>query len=194
MSPLGPPRGDLESFPAHDLDGGELLCRIHRSDRSPWWFSNDGSGRFDLLRGNSGTCYLGQHPVGAFIEVFRTGTVIPEIEVRTRRLARLQAPSATTLADCTASEARSFGVTGAIHSRPDYDLTRAWAQALADAGFGGILYHLSHDPAGSEIGVALFGSADEQDLPIEGTGAIPDDVLDEARTRFGLLVLPSPDS
>lgn len=193
MSPLGPPPGDLGGFPAQELDAEQPLYRVHRSERSPWWFSNDGSGRFDLLRSAAGTCYLAERPVGAFIEVFRTNMLIPQVEVNARLLARLRTPAATRLADCSATRARSFGVTGAIHSAPDYDLTHEWAQAFADAGFGGILYRVSHDPSGSEIGVALFGGAGEQDLPIEGSSAIPDDVLEEARTRFGLLVLPTPD-
>jgi hypothetical protein len=170
-----------------------VLYRIHRSDRLPWWFSNDGSCRFDLLHEDEGTCYLAERPLGAFIEVFRTGTVIPEAEVRVRTLAQLRPPSATTLADCTATGARGYGVTGAIHSQPDYDRSRAWAQAFADAGFGGILYQLSHDPSGSELGIALFGQSGEQPLPVEKTMPIPDEVLDEARRRFSLFVLPTPD-
>jgi RES domain len=193
VSPLGSPPPDLGGFPTLDLDSKRPLYRIHRRDKSPWWFSNDGSGRFDLLRNDRGTCYLAERPVGAFIEVFRTDTVIPQAEVDARSLAELGPPSKTTLANCTASEARGFGLTAAIHSQPEYDMPRVWAQALADAGLGGVLYRLSHDPSGSELGVALFGDAAEQDLPIETSVAIPDDVLEEARKRFGILVLPSPD-
>jgi hypothetical protein len=193
VSPLAAPPRELGGFPAHDLARDRVLYRIHRSDRSPWWFSNDGSGRFDLLRRGEGTCYLAERPVGAFVEVFRTGTVIPEVEVGVRALAELRPPSATTLADCTASGARAYGVTGAIHSQPDYNRTRAWAQAFANAGFGGILYRVSHDPSGSELGVALFGQAGEQHLPVEVTMPIPDAVLDAARRRFSLFVLPTPD-
>jgi RES domain len=192
VRPLEPPPDDLGGFPTHKLEPGRLLYRIHRSDRSPWWFSNDGSGRFDLFGEDTGTCYLAERPVGTFIEVFRTGTLIPEVEVSVRSLARLRVPSATRLANCTASEARRFGITAAIHSQPNYNVPRAWAQAFADVGFGGVLYRLSHDPSVSEIGVALFGGAAEQVLPIESTGSIPDDVLEEGRTRFGLLVLPTP--
>ena len=192
MSPLEAPPKELGGFPAHELGADRVLYRIHRIDRSPWWFSNDGSSRFDLLRGDEGTCYLAERQVGAFVEVFRTGTVIAEAAVRVRSLALLRSPASTRLADCTASEARGFGVTAAIHSQPDYDLTREWAQAFADAGFGGILYTLSHDPSGSELGVALFGPAGEQSLPVDGTEAIPADVVDEARARFSLVVLPTP--
>lgn len=194
MSPLGTPPGDLGGFPGRDLDTDQILYRVHRSERSPWWFSDDGSGRFDLSVKGMGTCYLAERPVGAFIEVFRTETVIPEQEVKARSLARLRAPAPTRLADCTASTARGFGVTAAIHSQPDYELTLAWSQAFAEGGFGGILYRLSHDPSGSELGVALFGSAGERDLPIDSSAAIPEDVLDEARGRFGLLVLPAPET
>ena len=192
MSPLPPPLDELEGFPTVELDPEQPLFRIHRRERSPWWFSNDGSGRFDLLASDAGTCYLAQRPVGAFSDVFRTETVIPEAEVSARALARLQAPATENLADCASTRARRFGVTAAIHSQPDYALTHAWARALADAGFGGILYRVSHDPSGSELGVALFGAGGEQALPIGNTEAIPDDVLEEARTRYGLLILPTP--
>jgi hypothetical protein len=192
VSPLAPPPDDLEGFPRVELDSERPLFRIHRLERSPWWFSYDGSGRFDLLTADVRTCYLAQRPVGAFIEVFRTGTVIPEAEVNARALARLRVPGATELADCMSSRARSFGVTAAVHSQPNYALTQEWAQAFAAAGFGGILYRVSHDPSGSELGVALFGAAGAQDVPIENTEAIPDEILEEARIRFGLLVLPTP--
>jgi RES domain len=192
VSPLGPPPSELGDFPAHDLDTGQVLYRVHRRGLSPWWFSSDGSGRFDLVD-ERGTCYVAQRPLGAFIEVFRIETVIPEQEVNVRSLAELRAPVAIRLADCTASQTRRFGVTAAIHSQPDYELTHAWSRALSEAGFGGILYRLSHDPSGSELGVALFGRAGAQDLPVENSSPIPEEVLEEARTRFGLLVLPTPD-
>jgi RES domain len=192
VSPLGPPPADVGGFPTQALDPGRLLYRVHRRDQSPWWFSNDGSGRFDLRRNGQGTCYLAVSRVGAFIEVFRTETVIPDAEVSVRSLAQLRAPWPATLANCTASEARGFGLTAAIHTQPDYEVPHAWAQAFADAGLRGVLYRLSHDPSGTELGVALFGGAGQQVLPIESTEAIPDEVLDEARSRFGLLVLPTP--
>ena len=191
MSPLRRPRDDLSGFPTYDLQRRETLYRLHRADRSPWWFSSDGSGRFDL-EPPSGTCYLASTPVGAFIEVFRVETVIPEPELEVRALSRLVVPRRSRLADCTASRARRFGITGAIHTQPDYALPRAWAAAFAATGFDGIRYRLSHDPAQREVGVALFDAAGEQDYPVRKTEPVPAGVVDEARRRFGLVVAPTP--
>jgi len=79
-------------------------------------------------------------------------------------------PTRTRLADCTISAARKFGITGAIHTQPDYTVPQAWAEAFAAAGFGGIRYRVSHDPAQRELGVVLFGAAGEQSFPVRRTG------------------------
>ena len=192
MSPLGRPPDDLSSFPVFDLRRRERLYRLHRSDVGPWWFSRDGCGRFDLPDGEQGTCYLAVSAVGAFIEVFRVATVIPEAEVEARSLSTLAPPKRVSLADCTVSAARKFGITGAIHTQPDYALPQAWAAALAAAGFGGIRYRLSHDPAQKELGIALFGAAGEQSLPVRSTESVPADVIEAARRQFGLVVAPTP--
>jgi hypothetical protein len=191
LSPLGLPPDDLSRFPAFGVDRRRSLYRIHRTDIGPWWFSSDGSGRFDL-RDECGSCYLADTPVGAFIEVFRVATVIPEAEVEARSLSSLVPPSRTRLADCTVSAARKFGITGAIHTQPDYTAPQAWAEALAAAGFGGIRYRLSHDPAQRELGVVLFGTAGEQSFPVRRTEPIPTDVIETARQKFGLVVAPTP--
>jgi RES domain len=191
LSPLRRPPEDLSGFPTYDLLRSEQLYRLHRADRSPWWFSSDASGRFDL-EPPRGTCYLAASPVGAFIEVFRVETVIPEAEIDVRALSSLAAPRRSRLADCTVSAARKFGITGAIHTQPDYTLPREWATAFAAAGFAGIRYRLSHDPAQRELGIALFGVAGQRTLPVRKTESIPASVIDVARRRFGLVVAPTP--
>jgi RES domain len=191
LSPLGLPPDDLTRFPAFGVDRRRSLYRIHRSEVGPWWFSGDGSGRFDLRDGR-GSCYLAATPVGAFIEVFRVDTVIPEAEVEARSLSSLVPPTRTRLADCTVSAARKFGITGAIHTQPDYTVPQAWAEAFAAAGFGGIRYRVSHDPAQRELGVVLFGDAGEQSFPIRRTEPVPASVIEAARRRFGLIVAPTP--
>ena len=66
------------------------------------------------------------------------------------------------------------------------------AEAFAAAGFGGIRYRVSHDPAQRELGVVLFGDAGAQSLPVRRTEAIPASVIEAARRRFGLIVAPTP--
>lgn len=192
MSPLAAPPAELGGFPAYPLPRERLLYRIHRRERPPWWFSSDGSGRFDLLREDAGTCYLAERPAGAFLEVFRSGTLIPEAEVVARSVSELLPPAATVVADCTTPQARGFGVTAALHSQPEYDLTRVWAQAFADAGFDGIRFLMGHDPSAREVGVALFGRAGEHDLDVHRTGPISADLIEEVRGRFALVVVPAP--
>ena len=191
MSPLRRPPSDLSGFPTYDLTRRELLYRLHRAEASPWWFSSDGSGRFDLDPPR-GTCYFAASPVGAFIEVFRVETVIPEPALDARALSRVVSPKRARLADCTVSKARRFGITGAIHTQPDYELPRAWAAAFARAGFDGIRYRLSHDPAQREVGVAVFDESGEHDYAVRKTEPVPAEVIDEAWQRFGLVVAPTP--
>jgi hypothetical protein len=191
LSPLGLPPEDLTRFPTYDVDRRRSLYRIHRTDVGPWWFSGDGTGRFDLRDGR-GSCYLSVTPVGAFIEVFRVGSVIPEAEVDARSLSSLVPPARTRLADCTVSAARKFGITGAIHTQPDYTVPQAWAEAFAASGFGGVRYRLSHDPAQRELGIVLFGAEGEQSLPVRRTEPVAASVVETARQRFGLVVAPTP--
>lgn len=135
MSPLKPPPGSLEGFPAFRPSLTTPLFRIHRADRSPWWFSYS--------------------------------------------------------SPCTAREARAFGITAAIHSQPDYELPQIWAGAFHRAGFGGVRYLASHDPAQTHAAIAFFGKARESSFPIERTEPIPPALTDDAATVFGLRVLPS---
>lgn len=168
------------------------LCRIHRAGRSPWWFSHDGTGRFDLA-GGRGTCYLAEESAGCFLEVFRPWLLIPEPEVAARRISRpVPSGGELLLADCTEEGARAFGVTGEIHSTSDYALTRRWAAAFADAGFDGIRYLLRHDPAQRLAGIALFGPAGAPPWPTPVAEPLGPDLLREIETRFGLRVLPVP--
>jgi hypothetical protein len=191
--PLYDPPASLDGFPS--LSVSEQLYRIHRSDHEPLYLSNTGESRFDLPAPR-GTLYTAQTPVGAFLEVFR-GRLIPSAEVAARSLTRLDPTGdPLSLADCTNPEARGFGVTAAIHSTLDYDLTQRWALAFADAGFDGIYYLVSHDPGATEHGIALFAEVPTRPrLPIAGIGGIastpiPDDLVAEVQRRFRLLVLP----
>jgi hypothetical protein len=171
---------------------GARLYRIHRANRNPWWFSSDGSGRFDLPpASDSGTCYLGEDPIGCFVEVFRSTVIVPSPEVESRRISRLEIPAAR-LDDLASGQCRRFGLTAEIHSTPDYGMTQLWAAALWRAGFDGIHYLLRHDPRQRLAAIALFGPAGAHSQPAVSTDAVGADVVAEAERLFGIRVLPLP--
>lgn len=138
-----------------------------------------------------GTCYLADEPVGCFLEVFRFWTLVPEAELVVRRLVRLDLPPVL-LADCSSGRCREFGLTGDIHSTPDYAVTQAWAAAFAAAGFDGVRYLLRHDPGQLLAGIALFGPAGAADWSFNPGETIGPAVIEEAGRRFGVRVLPTP--
>jgi hypothetical protein len=194
VSPLALPPHDLAGFPEHLLPAGTPLFRVHRAVRGPWWFSSDGSGRFDLAPPR-GTCHLAAEPIGAFLEVFRDVHLIDPRDVTARRLSRLELPRPLRLADCTAARSRGFGVTAALHATPEYSRVHTWAAAFAGAGLDGVRYRVSHDPSQRLAGYALFGEAG---VPADGAlwppgtrTPIPGSVLREAKERFGILALPA---
>jgi len=54
-----PPRANLDAagFPSAVLSARDKVWRSHRATLSPWWYSSDGSGRFDLEDSKHGTLY-----------------------------------------------------------------------------------------------------------------------------------------
>ncbi len=193
MSPLRHPPADLKGFPYRTLTIAHTLARIHRRAHGPWFYSAEGSGRFDLTDGSGlGTCYLAERPLGAFVEVFQDTVLVDEADVLRRKLSLLSVPREVKLANCTSGRARRFGVTGGLHSTQDYDLTQRWAVALKDAGFGGVRYLVSHDPAQQLVAVALFGPAGEQTHPVGESRDIDAKLIGLAEQRFGIRVRPAP--
>ncbi len=187
--PLEEPPESLEEFPERILQEGLVLARIHRSETDPLFFSTSGGGRYDIDL--EGTLYLAADEVGAFVEVFRS-RLVPLDEVAARRLAFVRLRANLRLADLTSGVSRGFGVTAAIHASPDYGLCQRWAAALKRQGFDGVVYRLSHDPSGELVGVALFGPRDEvlSQLIVLDDQPIGDELIEEVRRRFGVLVLP----
>jgi len=190
VRPLARPPADLAGFPAIILPARRVLYRIHRGDRLPWWFSSDGSGRFDLPEPR-GSCYLTEEPLGAFVEVFRDTMIVSQLVVEARRLSRPRVARRVRVADCTSRRARSFGVTAGIHSSPEYRVTQAWASAFTAYGFDGIRYLVSHDPAQRCVGIALFGRSGAVRGRAASTVAIPEDLIRTAADEFGILVVPA---
>ena len=187
--PLEEPPETLDDFPTAVLDDAVVLARIHRAERDPLFFSTGGRGRFDI--NPEGTLYLASDEGCAFVEVFRS-RLVPLEEVAVRRLAFIGLRAEFRLADLTSAASRGFGVTAAIHASSDYELSQRWAAALHGQGFGGVVYRLSHDPSGESVGVALFGPRDQvvSGLVVVDDQPIGDELIEQVRSRFGVLVLP----
>lgn len=164
---------------------------MHRATVSPWWFSSDRGGRFDL-EPPCGTCYLSETPLGALIEHFDGISVIPRSDLDARRISTLASTRRLRLADCASPAARRFGADPSLSAGPDYVRAQRFAAWLHDAGFDGIRYLLRNDPAARLLGLALFGSAGELRLPVRSTSAVDEALLVEAAQLFGVEILPTP--
>jgi hypothetical protein len=192
LSPRGlpAPPDELPELPSIKL-GPKPLWRIHPAEVDPWFFDVGPDGRFNLAE--SGTCYLAEEPIGAFVEKFgrllRPAGVIPEPLVDAQRLSRLRPPKAD-LVDLTDPTILGLvGLTAEIHSTSDYNLTQGWALALREAGYDGVRYKARHDPRGELVSSALFGSA-KSPRSAAKTTTIPVDLIHEAAATFAITVLP----
>jgi hypothetical protein len=179
----------LDDFPRRTLRGDRPLYRIHR--RPVWWFSSDGSGRFDPLGTGMGASYWAERPLGAWIEVFRKQMLLSEMDLTARRLSSVALGRDLRLADLTSRRALAFGVTASIGANEDYRPSQAFAAQAVEAGFDGVRYRVRHDPAQRLYGVALFGEA-RTPWPSGAEGDIPDELIAEAKSAFGYRVLPPP--
>lgn len=171
MSPsvsLGEP-GDLRGFPL--ASPPSRLVRVCRSGSRTWWFSSDGSGRFDLPR-PEGTCYLATDAYAAIREATRLGPVSTDW-VHTRELRHVDSPDPDArLAATTRKAAGSYGVTTELVTLAPYDRPRRWAVAFRAHGFDGIRHQLCHDQRARPSGVCLFGPSGASDLEDGGRTAL----------------------
>jgi len=155
--------GDLAGFPVVRPPAG--LHRVCRGVNGTWWFSSDGSGRFDL-EPPEGTCYFAADVYAAIREASRLGPVTPRW-VAEREVRNVSPPNPRArLAGTTRKAAGSFGVTNELVTLVPYDLPRRWATAFRAHAFEGIRHQLRHDQRARPGGISLFGPA--------GAGAAPD--------------------
>jgi hypothetical protein len=164
---------------------------MHRTQHGAWWFSSDGSGRFDLAP-PGGSCYLAETPLGALIEHFDGISVILREDLEQRRVSILSPLEPLRLADCTSPRARPFGVDLALSAGSDYARTQRFAAWFRDGGLHGVRYFLRNDPTATLIGIALFGAAGGHDLPILSTSPLDEATLEDASSIFAIEILPLP--
>lgn len=187
-----PPPGRLGSFPVWHVHAGTTLHRVTRRGRGPWWFSSDGSGRFDLAPPR-GTCYLADDALVALLESFGPllpgGVDVDDLEGRVVWAVAL--PVQCDAADATARAARAHGVTAELAAVTPYGVAQRWAAALAAAGFGGLRYRARHDPAGGRA-LALFGAAGERRRWRRGRSAPARSLSDRLAAECGIVVAARP--
>ena len=173
--------GDLAGFPAFPVVPATVLYRAHGAGLGPWWFGNDGGGRFDLPAPH-GTCYTALDADSAVRE--RLGPVIggrnsmPESALVDTVVSRLHVPAPVDAADLQERGAAAFGVTRELETMVPYAVPQAWARALHAAGWGGVAYGPRFTP-GPSTAVALFGDHGVRDwpddpAPLSATQASPD--------------------
>lgn len=152
---LGEP-GDLRGFPSTSPPAE--LVRVCRASAGTWWFSSDGSGRFDLPA-PEGTCYLATDAYAAIREATRLGPVSADW-VTERELRETAPPDPhARLAATTRKAAGNYGITTELVTLVPYDLPRRWATAFRAHGYDGIRHQLRHDQRARPSGVAVFGPA-----------------------------------
>lgn len=155
----GLPPSTLDGFPARALSTGAVLFRAHHGDRSPWWFGNDGGGRFDLPA-PQGTCYTALDATSAVRErlgpVLGSRAALPESTLAEVVVSRLRLPERRSAADLQSRGAAPFGVTRELETMVPYAVPQAWARAFAGAGFGAVSYGPRFTP-GDCTAIALFG-------------------------------------
>jgi hypothetical protein len=187
---------DWSTFPSFGLEESTELFRIHQEHLHPAWFNNDGGWRFDpppTHRTKFGSCYLGLEPLSSYVEVFgRIGTV-PEGEVSKRALSSLTSLGTFAIADLTDRTVLGlYKVTAAHSTGTDYEPAQKLAADLYDAGFDGIRYRVSHDPAMKLEAIAVFGEPGETPgrLSSPKTSPIPRSLIVEGEA-FSIFVNPS---
>ncbi len=184
------PPADITGFPRTRLRSDRFVYRAHAVGRSPWWFSSDQSGRFDLFAPH-GTCYLATDSATALRERFghalvKQGVVTYAAASRTQ-VSALQVPQDCWLANTCSPKAATFSMTREIATCSSYRLPQAWAAALLATGrHAGVRYLARFSTGPQSLAIALFDEAGqrpwvEDPSPTPGVQACEDTGLDVQR-------------
>lgn len=117
---------------------------------SALYFDRSGMGRYDGLSQSYGILYVAEAVEGAFIESFgrsHGARGVAEADLRNRNLFELESDRQLTLVDLWGSGLVKIGADARITSGSDYELSRAWAEAiyLHPSKVDGIRYYSRHD-------------------------------------------------
>jgi RES domain-containing protein len=184
---------DLTGFPAATPSAKVTLYRAHSAGRAPWWFSSDGSGRFDVPP-PSGTLYLADDVASAVRErlahLVMPGQRVFEQEANGMVVSRFRPVAKPRCANVSDPSAVKWGVTRELTTMTDYSVTNAWAHRFLADEFQGVRYASRFTTGGSNAW-ALFGPAGKNkkltahSASIEGRAAC---------LRAGIQPIPVPSS
>ena len=158
---------------------------------TPWFFSTDGSGRFDLVDSpGHGTCYLANDQHGALREVlgpdYKVGTPVSRSFFRPRRIwlvSPAPTPWRTELVNLRSEHWDGSGLTAEVFSVEKYSTPQLWARRMFEAGYCGLVVALRHLLDPTRHGLALFGDEGAQPsddrFPTLRVCTIDDDLLTE---------------
>jgi hypothetical protein len=165
---------------------------------APWFYSNSGDGRFDLLEPTDGTCYFASDIPAALREKLgptwkRTIPVLADDLKQYRAwLFRPRLTRPLRVPRITDDAWQGLNLTLEACADTDYPKSNRWATALFRAGYTGLRYSLRHAPAARHFGLALFGrcgSSDSEDhLKIVSDGMVDDRDVRRFATRFQIAV------
>ena len=155
----------LAGFPVSTIQTTKKFYRAHRTAHGAWFFSHDGSGRFDLPE-PGGTCYLAESKTAALRETLGTRLVasgtVDRPELALRQISLLHVPETTKVANTTSAEAANHGATREFWTVTPYrNTTQVWAAAWHQHGLGGVRYMGRFSTAiGTQARcLAVFGAA-----------------------------------
>lgn len=166
-----PPKVPVDQFPCRTVRPDDELHRAHTASYGPWWFGNDGGGRFDLYDPR-GTCYLADSALTAVRE--RLGVVLGGSPTAPASLldgvvvSRLHLPERCACADLQSRRAVRYAVTRELETMVPYDVPQAWAHAFDAAGFGAVAYGPRFS-TGTATSYAVFGPAGSASWPVDAS-------------------------
>ncbi len=164
----GPRLGQsLDDFPEASLQRLQHVYRSHHPSFGAAYFNGTESGRFNLLLGARGTCYVADDVETAVREKVRdivlAQGIVPASLARAFVVSAILAEQAFRCANVSDRDAAQHGVTRMLVTMDDYDVPQQWADAFADAQFEGVRYS-SRYTSGPENSWALFGDEGEHDF------------------------------
>lgn len=154
-------------LPPDDFNDKLLLTSEYRQSwyrlnpagfNSAIYFDRSGRGRFDFPQASYGILYTAQNERGAFIETFgRTLGIrtVSQTALKQRSLFIITSDRSLVIVDIWGVNLTKLGVDARLSSG-DYQISRAWAQAIYNhpQKVDGICYHSRHDD--TEICCGLF--------------------------------------